>query len=58
MSETETIVEMFRDKLFEWFNSDEIFDSRAYNTCKPYQKLVDELEGTVNKIADELKARH
>lgn len=49
---------MFRDKLFEWFNSDEIFDSRAYNTCKPYQKLVDELEDTVNKIADELKARH
>lgn len=49
---------MFRDKLFEWFNSDEIFDSRAYNTCKPYQKLVDELEGTVNKIADELKERY
>lgn len=58
MSEAETIVEMFRDKLFEWFNSDEIFDSRAYNTCKTYQKLVDELEGTVNKIADELKERY
>lgn len=48
-------VNEFQDRLFEWFNSDEVFDPTAYNRCEPYANLVDEFEDKVNEIANELK---